>query len=116
MFGGRNIRPEFIGRMSLRYDMEVFVWQKREALPESREGGFAFPIGNKIYIMGGIEKLGFDGPDTPNLRIYEYDTDTDSYARIATPLPEGCELMAFDGNRFYLGGKNTIYIGRLVNK
>jgi hypothetical protein len=114
VFGGRNIRPEFVGRLALRYDLEVFVWQKREALPEPREGGFAFPIGDKIYIMGGIEQLGYDQPDTPNLKIYQYDTAEDNYALLATALPESGEYMAFDGYSFYLAGRNKIYRGKLI--
>ncbi len=116
VFGGRNIRPEFVGRVALRYDLEVFVWQKRETLPEPREGGFAFPIGDMIYIMGGIEQLGYDQPDTPNSKIYQYDTKDDSYALLSTRLPESGEYVAFDGYFFYLAGRDKVYRGKLVKK
>lgn len=116
LFGGRNIRPEFVGRVALRYDIEVFVWQKREPLPEPREGGFAFPIGDKIYIMGGIEQLGYDQPDTPNLKIHQYDTEDDSYTLLSTPLPESGEYVAFDGYFFYLAGRDKVYRGKLVKE
>ena len=64
--------------------------------------------------MGGIEQLGYDQPDTPNLKIYQYDTKNDSYALLATPLPESGELMAFDGDNFFLVGRDKVFRGKLV--
>ncbi|UCE26950.1 MAG: hypothetical protein JSW52_11485 [Candidatus Coatesbacteria bacterium] len=114
-FGGLTYQPERVTNFTMRYDLEVFKWQQKNPTPVPREGGRAFVVGDKIYLLGGRESYGFDQPDRMNRCIHEYDPDEDEWAELPTRLPEGSDLVCYDGVFFYCVGREVTYRGRLAD-
>ena len=113
-FGGLTYQPERVTTFNMRYDLELFKWQQKTSMPVPREGGRAIVVKDKIYLLGGREAYGFDQPDRMNRRVYEYDPYEETWAELATRLPEGSDLVCYDGVFFYCVGYDVTYRGRLV--
>jgi hypothetical protein len=113
-FGGLTYQPERVTNFTMCYDLEVFKWRQRTSMPVPREGGRAVVVGEKIYLLGGRESYGFDQPDRMNRRVHEYDPYEDDWAELPTRLPEGSDLICYDGSFFYCIGREVTYRGRLT--
>jgi len=113
-FGGLTYQPERVTNFTMCYDLEVFKWEQRSSTPVPREGGRAFVVGDKIYLVGGRESYGFDQPDRMNRRIHEYDPYEDKWTELPTQLPEGSDLICYDGLFFYCVGRDVTYRGRIT--
>lgn len=113
-FGGLTYQPERVTNFTMRYDLEVFKWQQWSSAPVPREGGRAFVVGDRIYLLGGRESYGFDQPDRMNRRVHEYDPYEDEWTELPTRLPEGSDLICYDGTFFYCVGREVTYRGRLT--
>jgi hypothetical protein len=113
-FGGLTYQPERVTNFTMRYDLDVFKWQQWSSTPVPREGGRAFVVGDRIYLLGGRESYGFDQPDRMNRRVHEYDPYEDDWTELPTQLPEGSDLICYDGTFFYCVGREVTYRGRLA--
>ena len=113
-FGGLTYQPERVTNFNMFYDLEVFKWYQRSSTPVPREGGRAFIVSDKIYLLGGRESYGFDQPDRMNRRVHEYDPYEDEWTELPTLVPEGSDLICYDGTFFYCVGREVTYRGRLT--
>ncbi len=114
VIGGRQLTPVHITNRVWRYDLTVFKWQRQPPLPAPRAGAKAVVVDGFIYVLGGVEGEGAGGPGRPALKIFRFDLTARRWEELATALPEGCSLVAFDGSYFYLVGRHKTYRGRLV--
>jgi N-acetylneuraminic acid mutarotase len=112
--GGKQLKPAHITNAVFRYDLAAYKWRKTAPLPAPRVGASAYAVGDYIYVVGGCEAEGFDAPPRMALKSYRYDLKQKRWEELASPLPEGCTLTAFDGDYFYLVGAEKTYRGRLV--
>lgn len=114
VIGGKQLKPAFISNAVFRYDLEVFKWQRLPSAPAPRMGARAYVVGNYLYLLGGCEAEGLGTPARMGLKTYRLDLQANRWEELATPLPEGCTLTAYDGSNFYLVGEEKTYRGRLV--
>jgi hypothetical protein len=83
------------------FDPGTGGWQTRRPCPEARQGCAVASVGEKIYILGGL-----DTQDRPSSSVFEYDPATDRWTGKA-PLPTPrwrLSAAAWGGTLFALGG------------
>jgi hypothetical protein len=114
VIGGKQLKPAFISNAAFRYDLEVFKWQRCPSAPAPRTGARAYVVGRHLYLLGGCEAEGLGTPARMGLKTYRLDLQANRWEELATPLPEGSTLTAYDGSHFYVVGAEKTYRGRLV--
>ncbi|UCH79487.1 MAG: hypothetical protein JSU81_05935 [Candidatus Coatesbacteria bacterium] len=114
VIGGKQLKPAFISNAVFRYDLEVFKWQRLPSAPAPRMGARAYVVGGHLYLLGGCEAEGLGTPARMGLKTYRLDVEANRWEELATPLPEGTTLTAYDGSYFYVVGVEKTYRGRLV--
>jgi N-acetylneuraminic acid mutarotase len=79
----------------------MYVWSSGTAMPTPRTDVGAANIGNRIYVVGGIDSL---ARVTDNVEVYDASGNVWSFAE---PLPEPLyhvSLVSFDGSLYAIGG------------
>ncbi|NTW62128.1 hypothetical protein HGB25_01805, partial [Candidatus Saccharibacteria bacterium] len=105
VIGGWTGNPTNFGKMEM-FDPITGLWSSKSPMPTPRANLSCAAIGNKIYVVGGM-----DISNWPGLKTLEvYDISTDTWATLAD-MPTGrwgLRAVAVNGKLYIFGGRTDV--------
>jgi hypothetical protein len=103
LFGGTFFNAAY--NASLRYHLPSGTWEELTRMPENSEHLTAAAVGNKIYVVGGRRRVGFQLTNSNILLIYSPQTNTWEEGPDMTTARSGLASVAFGDAFLTFGGE-----------